>query len=145
MFTVLALGTASQTSHANMKIISDMLAAVFVPALEAIVCAEAKTVYAGTYTGGINSSSTLAVVVDDRPGLGITCWAESGTDVFLPHYNTSEGDTSAARTEPGQREVYPSGLKSNDGTKVGWRAVYKFSQNYGSGCVLGELREPSDR
>lgn len=84
MFTVLALGTASQTSHANMKIISDMLAAVFVPALEAIVCAEAKTVYAGTYTGGINSSSTLTVVVDDRPGLGITCWAESGTDVFLP-------------------------------------------------------------
>jgi hypothetical protein len=49
-FTVLAVGTASRTSHANVEIISDMLAAAFIPALEAIARAEAKTVYAGTYT-----------------------------------------------------------------------------------------------
>jgi hypothetical protein len=123
MFTVLAAGTASQTGHANVKIISDMLAAAFVPALQATARAEAKTVYAGACTGGTNSSSTLTVVVDDRPDLGTTCQTESGTDIF-PLITTLLEVTSA---QPAQGQVSvrlcPSVLKSNGGTKVGWHAV----------------------
>ena len=84
MFTVLAAGTASQTNHTNVEIISHILAAAFVLGLEATARAEAKTVYAETYTGGTNPSSTLTIVVDDKSGLGITCWTKSGTDIFPP-------------------------------------------------------------
>ena len=122
MFTGLAAGRASQTGHANVRIISDMLAATFVPALEATARAEAKTVYAGAYTGGTNSSSTLTVVVDDRPGLGTTCQTESGTDIFPLITTLLEVTPAQPAQGPGQREVV-SVSPEEQRRHESWRAV----------------------
>jgi len=120
-FTVLAAG---QLSHNNVRILSDMLAAIFVPGLKAAAKEEAEQVYAGTYTGPIGTNSSMTVVTDDNPGLGITQWNLNGTDVF-PLIGTIYGATpdQLAQLQVSVR-LYPTGLQSADGTKVAWRAVY---------------------
>jgi CubicO group peptidase (beta-lactamase class C family) len=133
-FTVLAAGLQTD---ANVRIISDILAAVFVPALEAAAKQEADQVYAGTYTGPAGTNSSLTVVTDGSPGLGVTRWMENGTDV-LPLIGIILGATPdqlaqlAAVGGGVSIRLYPTGLMSSDGTKAAWRAVYEV------------LPEPSD-
>jgi hypothetical protein len=127
-FTVLAAGLRS---NANVRILSDILAAVYVPALEAAAKQEAQQIYAGTYTGTNGTSSSLTVVTDGKPGLGITQWVENGTDVF-PLIGAILGATPEQLAQAAQAgggvsiRLYPTGLKSRDGTKVAWRAVYEL-------------------
>ena len=116
-FTVLAAG---QSSTQNVQILSDMLAATFVPALEAAAKEEAENTYAGTYTDS-GAKSTLTLVTDGNPGLGITSWTDDGTDV-VSGIGALLGATSAKRVSI---RLYPTGLKSKDGTKIAWRAVYE--------------------
>ncbi len=116
-FTVLAAG-ASSTQTA--EIVSDMLAVTFLPALEAAAKEEAQSTFAGTYTDS-GSKSSLTVVTDDNPGLGITSWTENGTDI-LPGIGALLGATADQKVSI---RLYPSGLKSKDRTKIAWRAVYE--------------------
>ena len=139
-FTVLAAGVSS---NANVRILSDILAAAFVPALEAAAKEEAEKNYAGTYTSGANSNVT--VVTDSNPGLGITSWTENGTDVF-EILGSVLGVTSAQELSV---RLYPTGLKSKDGSKVAWRATYEalpepldpgaFSENCQSWVLADQL------
>lgn len=87
-FTIL---TADLSSTANVQIISDILATIFVPALEMAAKQEAEQIYAGTYTA---TTSSLTVVTDRTPGLSITNWTENGTDV-LPLIGTLLGVSAA--------------------------------------------------
>lgn len=130
-FTVLAAGWQS---HASIRVISDILAAVFVPALEAAARQEAEQVYAGTYAGPAdtsNSSLTIAVM-DGKPGLGITRWIENGTDVF-PLLGALLGATpeqlaqAAHSSSSVSVRLYPTGLRSRAGTPaIAWRAMYEL-------------------
>ena len=116
-FTVLAAGTSSTQT---VEIVSDMLAATFLPALEAAAKEEAQSTYAGTYTDS-GSNSSLTVVTDSNPGLGVTSWAENGTNI-LPGIGALLG---AKEEQQVSIRLYPSGLKSTDGTRIAWRAVYE--------------------
>lgn len=149
-FTVLAAGRKSSD---NVRIISDILAAEFVPALEAAAKEEAKRMYAGTYTspGAVNSS--MMVEVDSGPGLAITRWVQNGTDAF-PLIGTILGATPAQLKQLAQAggkvsaRLYPTGLKSRDGTLMGWRAVYELLPRpgdpgaFGVDCYSWAMMEP---
>lgn len=152
-FTVL---TAGLQSSVNVRVVSDILAATFVPALEAAAAQEAEQIYAGTYTSTADANSSLTVVVTDgKPGLGITRWIENGTDVF-PLLGTLFGVTSeqlAQATQAGgglSVRLYPTGLRSRDGTMaVAWRAVFElfpepldagaFSENCATWVIVDSL------
>ena len=149
-FTVLAAGLKSSV---NVRIISDILAAVFVPALEVAAKEEAQCMYAGTYTssGAVNSSMT--VEVDSGPGLAITSWVQNGTDAF-PLIGTILGAKPAQLEQLAQAggkvsaRLYPTGLKSRDGTLMGWRAVYELLPRpadpgaFGVNCYSWAMVEP---
>jgi len=114
-FTILAAG---QLSHNNMRILSDMLAAIFVPELKAAAKEEAEQVYADTYTGPIGTNSSMTVVTDDNPKLKITQWNLNGTDVF-PLIGTIYGATPDQLAQlQVSIHLYPTGLQSADSTKV---------------------------
>ena len=125
-FTVLAAGAHALS---NVQILSDLLAATYVPALEAAAKEGANTVYAGTYTD-TESNSTLTVTMNSDPGLVISEWTFNGSDV-LALYTEIAGNASTQSTVA---HLYPSGLKSKNGSIVGWRAVYEvFPKIYDPG------------
>lgn len=68
-----------------------MLAAIFVPTLEAAARQEAEQVYASTYSSPAATKSNLTVVTDINPGASVT---ENSTDV-LPLIGTLLGASAA--------------------------------------------------
>lgn len=123
-FTVLAAGTGASTS---VDILSKMLPAIFVPALEIAAREEAQIAYAGTYglAGVEGANSILTVVADDqKPGLGVTRWFNNGTDILqlLGWLRATDGQTEGNISV----RLYPTGLQSKSDSikKVSWRAVY---------------------
>jgi hypothetical protein len=120
--TILPASTASQTSQVNGDHLGHAGGA-FVPGTRSSCACGSKDRVRRDLHWGTNSSSTLTAVVDDQASIGITRWTESGTHVF-PLIATLLEVTSAKLVQ-GQVSVrwYPLGLKSNDGTKVGRRAV----------------------
>ena len=130
-FVVLAASspTSAPLDGLTVKVLSDILAAAFVLALEVAAKEEAKATYEGTYTdtsGRLNSSVTIGVD-PARPGLGLDRWIYNGTDGFSI---VSTLFANAPTTELSVR-LYPTGLESpvsKDGEVVGkeeaWRAVF---------------------
>lgn len=125
-FTVLAAGTGASP---NVNILLNMLATIFVPALEVAAREEAQSVYAGSYgfAGVEGTNSSMTIMVDNqKPGLGVTRLVNNGTDIFqllrelLRTEANSKGNLSV--------RLYPTGLQSNNGNvkKVSWRAVYEI-------------------
>jgi hypothetical protein len=116
-FSVLGAGAASIS---NVQILSDLLAATYAPALEAAAKEEAHIVYAGTYHDA-ESNSNLTVTTNSDPGLVISEWTFDGSDV-LALYTEILGNASTQHTVA---HLYPTGLKNQNGSIVGWRAVYE--------------------
>jgi hypothetical protein len=130
-FTVLAAGPANSL---QVNRLSDLISEIFYPALEAAAKEEANCNYAGTFRdpSGINSSVT--VVTDDRPGLGLQQWIFNGTDLK---------STFGALTLPAHgagveivARLYPTGLQTvKDGqvTRTAFRASLDIPGPSGTG------------
>ena len=117
-FTVLAGGSSAPL---NVEIISEIITASFVPALEAAAKEEANTVYTGTYgTPGTN----MTIETDEYPGLGILEWNMNGTSVF-DILGSSSFWTSESPQSHFTARLYPTGLMSRDGTQISFRAAYQ--------------------
>lgn len=113
-FTVLAAGG---DPFQVKTIVSDIVAAIGVPAFQKAAKEEAESVYAGTYHGidsgtAANENDVLVLTVDSNPGLLVSSWSINGTDIV-----------SAFRAVGDQVRLNPSGLVSKKGTKEGWRVV----------------------
>jgi hypothetical protein len=117
-FTVLARGSSAPL---NVEIISEIITAAFVPALEAAAKEEANTVYAGTY--GIRGTN-MTIETDEYPGLGILEWNMNGTSVF-DILGSSSFWTSESPQSQFTARLYPTGLMSRDGTQISFRAAYQ--------------------
>lgn len=107
-FTYLSAG---DDTGAVRDIITDIVAAVGVPAFEKAAKEEAANVYAGTYQRE-GSSDTFVVAVDANPGLLVTKFLVNGTDVAAGF-----GATGI------QIRLNPSGLVSKGGARIGLRSV----------------------
>ena len=126
-FTVLAAGAHAVS---NVRILADLLAATYVPALEAAAKEEANAVYAGTYSNAA-TNSTMTVTTNSDPGLVISEWTFNGSNV-LALYTEIAGNASTQHTVA---HLYPSGLQSKNGSIVGWRAVFEvFPKAYDPGA-----------
>lgn len=124
-FNVLAAGPASGT---YINRLSDLISEIFYPALEAAAKAEADCTYAGTFRDPSGLNSSITVITDSRPGLGLQQWIFNGTDItsafasqllpFLP--SPPKGAKIVAR-------LYPTGLQTaKDGqlTRTAFRAGF---------------------
>ena len=124
-FSVLAASTITANSVKNVEILSDMIAQIFVSALEAAAKEEAHKNYAGTYTSkALNGSLTIAT--DNLPGLHITSFELNGTDIFPLAASLALEPGASNGPERVALRLYPIGLKSTrDGetTRTGWRLV----------------------
>ena len=117
-FSVFAAGSYAPYQPA---ILSDLIAAMWVPAFEAAAREQAQAAYAGTYastSAGLNSSIKLAI--DGRPGLGVQSWISNGTDMLkalpgIPTVGVAPGQTLSVR-------LYPTGLQS--GNNIAFRASF---------------------
>ncbi|KFZ03606.1 hypothetical protein V502_10808 [Pseudogymnoascus sp. VKM F-4520 (FW-2644)] len=107
-FTYLGAGDDPRAVKA---VITDIVAAVGVPAFEKAAKEEAANVYAGTYQRE-GSSDTFVIAVDANPGLLVTKFLINGTDVVAGF--AAAGD---------QIRLTPSGLVSKGGARIGLRGV----------------------
>jgi hypothetical protein len=132
-FTVLAAG---QAGLQQVQVLSNMLAEIFYPALAAAAKEEANAIYAGTFQDPTGINSSVTIVTDCRPGLGVTQWIFNGTD-FL--------STSATILQPSETvtfgiRLYPTGLKTTTAgqiTRTAWRAVYDIPTPAATGPSSG--------
>jgi Beta-lactamase len=130
-FTVLAAGPSSGPS---VNRLSDLISEIFYPALEAAAKGEADSNYAGTFQDPTGINSTITIVTDDRPGLGLQQWIFNGTDfistllsLLLP--TLDEGVEIVTR-------LYPTGLQTTkDGqvTRTAFRAGFSIPGPQGTG------------
>ncbi|KAH7093426.1 beta-lactamase/transpeptidase-like protein [Paraphoma chrysanthemicola] len=93
------------------------------PALEEAARVEADEKYAGTYiaTNGLNSSVTLSTTAGE-PGLSIDSWFSNGTDIrYDPRIFGA----------PQHFQVYPTNIKSKDGSEESWRTSFIALQDVG--------------
>ncbi|KAL5344873.1 hypothetical protein ACLOAV_010270 [Pseudogymnoascus australis] len=92
-------------------IITDIVAAIGVPAFDKAAKEEAANVYAGTYQRE-GSNDTFEIAVDANPGLLVTKFLINGTDVVAGSLATGN-----------QIRLTPSGLVSKGGARIGLKAV----------------------
>lgn len=130
-FTVLAAGPAGGQ---QVRLLSDLISEIFYPALEATAKDEADSNYAGTFQDPTGINSSITIVTDDRPGLGVQQWIFNGTDapsLFAALVLPQLGDS----VEIGVR-LYPTGLKTTEGgqvTRTAFRAVFDLPAPRGIG------------
>lgn len=105
---------------------ADAVGTALLPALDAAAKAEAEASFGGRYVSGsaaVNSSMTI--VADDRPGLGVTSWISNGTDMAL--VATLLQLHSPGPVNPSVR-LYPTMLETTraDGTRAAsFKAVFE--------------------
>ncbi|KAK5656822.1 hypothetical protein OQA88_4370 [Cercophora sp. LCS_1] len=136
--------------------IAEALTSTYIPTLTNVARIQANATYAGTYryTGNMTSStnstarynatlgrftkrqdhiqplnSSLTVVIDDKPGLGVYNWFSNGTDMSYVAAGIASNLSSDyfERMQPSVR-LYPTGLeeKTEDGGKrVAFKAVFE--------------------
>ena len=121
-FSVLAAGPAALKQVLDL---SDLLTSVFYTALEATAKEEASATYAGTFQDPTGTNSSITIITDDQPGLGVGRWIFNDTDVI------SLGPSGTPETSQDldlSIRLYPTGLKTTDAagrvTRTAWRAVF---------------------
>lgn len=117
-FTIL---TAGPLAHPVTLALADTLTDAFVPALQTAAKDEADSVYAGTYSDAASNSSLRVSTSASQPGLVVSDFFFKGTDVAellgaLLGVNTT--------TEMVTVHLFPTGLQSDGGTIVSWRAAF---------------------
>ena len=115
----LALASAGPVSDTNSGVVQGILSEILtalVPALDAANKAQAKEVYAGTYTTG-DDSITLAV--DDGGGLLVTNFSVNGVDNVVDAVGEAMGAVGPGQTT---LRLYPTNLVA--GAQTAWQGVY---------------------
>ena len=138
-WVVLSAADSSGTASTGSRVIADSIAETFIPAFEAAAKDSAAVTFSGTYkaTNGLNSS--IAIVTDDSPGLGIHSWISNGTDV-LANYLAFNG-LADARFNANAR-LYPTNLFQDSPKEQAFRAVFEVlpknatASSSGSGGVF---------
>jgi hypothetical protein len=125
-WVILSAADTFRTAFIGQDILANSIANVFLPAIEAAAKDEAATAFAGTYkaTNGLNSSITI--VTDEFPGLGVQHWISNGTDLF-DVYLDSVGLTSARNTV--SVRLYPTNLLQISPRQLAFRAVFEVLPN----------------
>ncbi|KFY45814.1 hypothetical protein V494_00747 [Pseudogymnoascus sp. VKM F-4513 (FW-928)] len=96
----------------NVKdVITDIVAAIGVPAIEKAAKEEATNVFAGTYQRE-GSNDTFVIAIDANPGLLVRKFVINGTDAVLGFGATGD-----------QIRLTPSGLVSKGGARIGLKSV----------------------
>jgi CubicO group peptidase (beta-lactamase class C family) len=112
-FTILTAGDDSLDVN---NVITDIVAAIGVPAMENAAKEEANRVYAGVYRDS-KTGDTLTLDLDENPGLLVSEWQLNGTNA------------AKAFLDGGFKvRLNPSGLQSEDGKKLGFRMVLNQPQ-----------------
>jgi CubicO group peptidase (beta-lactamase class C family) len=137
-FNVLTAGPIPKSVIANSRILAALVSDAVFPAVENVAKEEADTGFAGTYIAGDEGlNSSITVVTDEKPGLGVSRWISNGTDML------SAPVEEAAIAAPSVR-LYPTGLKTDVGngeTEVGFRAVFEDLNVNPIGGIFGNRCE----
>ena len=111
-FTILAAG---QKASIVSRVLADVAATVFVPALEVAARTEASQTLAGEYmgsfmneTGSGNDTFEVVLEVDDGPGLNMINYTVNGVDMRAAFAQLSKVERADL-----QMRLYPSGLTSS--------------------------------
>jgi len=123
------LGTASRGA----LLIADLIADTFVPAFEAAAKERAVVNFSGTYkaTNGLNSSITI--VTDNYPGLGIHSWISNGTDILAAYLDFNGlGDRFTASVR-----LYPTSLFTSSPSEQAFRAVFEVLPKHATASDSG--------
>jgi hypothetical protein len=111
--------TAGEAAGATSRILSDIITTSFVPAFEQAAREEAVPTYAGIYTDEKTNSSMKLDVLEEEPGLTVSEWSFGGIDVF-PLLSKALRTTNAVHIH-----MYPTGLRSQEGKQISWRAIFE--------------------
>lgn len=106
------------------RILSEIAVDNIVPAIYNATQAAAISSYAGTYSNSTTNSSITISAPSAGPGLVISDWTFNGTE-FIPLFGSLIGVNET--TQSLNITLYPSGLTSNNGTRISWRASYRIS------------------
>jgi len=122
-WVILSAADNSGTASEGLHIITNLIADAFLPAVEAAAKAEAATVFAGTYkaTNGLNSS--ISIVTDEFPGLGVQSWISNGTDAFGAFLDLSGVPSSQFGVSV---RLYPTNLLQTSPRQQAFRAVFEL-------------------
>jgi hypothetical protein len=123
---VLQAGSPLHSSGGDWLTITQLIASIIFPAVEAAAREQADQAYSGTYVSSdpsLNSSITISTSATE-PGLGVTNWISNGTDIFstfaLLLLGTPEPPSIFSV------RLYPTDLITaiaGGGSEVSWRAV----------------------
>ncbi|KAJ9297425.1 hypothetical protein DTO217A2_8632 [Paecilomyces variotii] len=141
-FTILAAGDDTTSLVA---VLSDLISAQLLPALEQAAKVEANTTYAGTYESvTATSNSSISISIDDGPGLRVEKWISNSVDMF-------DVVSSSALTGISNPIIHlnPTGLHTP--SQVSFRAIFVSPSDAGSGtgpftksCSTWELVDQSN-
>ncbi|KAJ9254981.1 hypothetical protein DTO195F2_6465 [Paecilomyces variotii] len=141
-FTILAAGDDTTSLVA---VLSDLISAQLLPALEQAAKVEANTTYAGTYESvTATSNSSVSISIDDGPGLRVEKWISNSVDMF-------DVVSSSALTGISNPIIHlnPTGLRTP--SQVSFRAIFVSPSDAGSGtgpftksCSTWELVDQSN-
>lgn len=122
-WVILSAADNSGTANEGVHILTSLIADAFLPAIEAAAKDEATAVFAGTYkaTNGLNSS--MSIVTDEFPGLGVKSWITNGTDAFESFLDLN-GVTSAQFSV--SMRLYPTNLVQTSPRQQAFRAVFEL-------------------
>lgn len=115
----LALTSAGPVTNTNSGVVQGILSEILtalIPALEAVNQAQAREIYAGTYTAG-NDSITLAV--DNGGGLLVANFTVNGVDNVVDAVGEAMGAAGPGQTT---LRLYPTDLTG--GAQAAWQGVY---------------------
>ncbi|KAI0396059.1 beta-lactamase/transpeptidase-like protein [Xylariaceae sp. FL0594] len=114
--------------NANFNLL-DIIGETLLPAIESAAREEAGAGYSGHYAyadTAKNLNSSLTIVTDDQPGLGVTQWISNGTD-FLTMSTVLQNGYFPLNP---RIRLYPTGLESSGGgsrktRSVGFKATFE--------------------
>ena len=136
-WVILSAADNLRTAAIGALVFADLIADTFIPAFEAAAKDSAAVAFSGTYkaTNGLNSSITI--VTDKYPGLGIHRWISNGTDILAAYLAFNE---LADRFNASVR-LYPTNLFQDSPKEQAFRAVFevlpKNATASGSGAGAG--------
>jgi len=122
-WVILSAADNPNTAGAGSQILANSIADAFLPAVESAAKDEAAAVFAGNYTATNGLNSSIAIITDGNPGLGVQSWITNGTDVFeafLSFNGLTSSDISLSI------RLYPTNLFQTSPKERAFRAVFEF-------------------
>ncbi|KAJ5673797.1 hypothetical protein N7462_009236 [Penicillium macrosclerotiorum] len=73
---------AGKDGHANIALLSDLVSATLLPALDQSAKDQAEQQFTGYFAASAGTNSSINITTDAGPGLLVTSWISNGTDMF---------------------------------------------------------------